>query len=134
MDNPHFEGLKGSFTLTQRKGEAAFRRSGEYRKTATVQAVQIDEDFTVNSEEGTLHAEAGDWLAEGPAGELWSIKEDIFALTYVPVDNEIRITPTDETLILRTLSQQAAKKNTYEALKKAQLPIPADLRKEIEDQ
>jgi hypothetical protein len=96
--------------------------------------VQISEDFTVNSEEGTLHAEAGDWLAEGPAGELWSIKEDIFAATYVPVETEPEILAHDRQVIVQTVSCQAAKKEAYDSLKALNLPIPPDLKAEVESQ
>ena len=58
----------------------------EYRKTATAWAVQMTEDFTVETLEGTHQGRAGDWLAQGPAGERWPIKAEIFAATYVPVE------------------------------------------------
>jgi hypothetical protein len=137
----HFEGLKGSFTLTEGgairvtdRGDKVILTPDEYRKTATIQAVQISEDFTVNSEEGTLYAEAGDWLAEGPAGELWSIKEDIFAATYVPVETEPEILAHDRQVIVQTVSCQAAKKEAYDSLKALNLPIPPDLKAEVESQ
>lgn len=57
----------------------------EYRKTATVRAVKLDHPFDVVTEEGTMHGESGDWLAEGPAGECWPIKASIFEATYEEV-------------------------------------------------
>jgi hypothetical protein len=57
----------------------------EYRKTATVWAVQMAQDFEVQTLEGTHRGRAGDWLAQGPAGERWPIKREIFEATYEPV-------------------------------------------------
>jgi hypothetical protein len=141
LAKPHFEGLRDSYTLT--RGEAVLHEANgsstapltpnEYRKTATIQAVQINEDFTVNSEEGTLYATAGDWLAEGPAGELWSIKKDIFEQTYVPAEDEQEADFLVE-LIKKTIAHQTAKKVTYEVLNLSGLPIPLDLKDEIEGQ
>lgn len=56
----------------------------EYRKTAPTWAVKMRTDFEVNTEEGIMSGRAGDWLAMGPKGELWPIKSEIFAATYVP--------------------------------------------------
>jgi len=35
--------------------------------------------------EGVMLARQNDWIAKGPAGELWPIKPEIFAATYVEV-------------------------------------------------
>ncbi len=57
----------------------------EYRKTATIQAVQIDTEFIVNTMEGTFTGKAGDWLAEGIDGERYIIDDAIFKKTYAEV-------------------------------------------------
>lgn len=62
-----------------------------YRKTATIRADRIDFPFTVQSKEGTLQGNAGDWLAladdDTPtAPHRWIISADAFAATYVPVE------------------------------------------------
>ncbi len=57
----------------------------EYRKTATILAVQIDKPFTVNTLEGTFTGKTGDWLAEGIDGERYIIDNDIFNKTYTEV-------------------------------------------------
>lgn len=36
--------------------------------------------------EGTMRANAGDWIIKGVKGEFYSCKPDIFALTYEPVE------------------------------------------------
>lgn len=57
----------------------------EYRKTATIYAVQMSKDFTVETLEGTHQGHAGDWLAKGVKGELWPIAKDVFEKTYALV-------------------------------------------------
>jgi hypothetical protein len=54
----------------------------EYRKTATILAVQMDKEFNVDTEEGMMHGKVGDWLALGIEGELYPIDADIFSKTY----------------------------------------------------
>lgn len=60
-------------------------RAKEYRKTMTTWAVQIPVPFTVDTLEGMHTGNAGDYLAIGPAGEMYPIKEDIFNTTYEPI-------------------------------------------------
>lgn len=54
----------------------------EYRKTATVLARQAPTAFTIETEEGTMRGEAGDYICVGPAGEAWPVKREIFEATY----------------------------------------------------
>lgn len=58
----------------------------EYRKTATVLAVKMDVEFTVNTIEGVMKGNAGDYLCEGVEKERWPIKKEIFEKSYVLVD------------------------------------------------
>lgn len=55
---------------------------GTFAKVATIEAVRIDEDFTVTTREGQAKGRAGDWLARGVAGELWPIPADTFEANY----------------------------------------------------
>lgn len=51
--------------------------------------------LTVNSEsqlvietlEGAMKADAGDWIIKGVKGEFYPCKPDIFEMTYEPVEN-----------------------------------------------
>jgi hypothetical protein len=62
-------------------------RSGrEYRKTATVWAVQLQQRIEVPTLEGILTGQAGDYLCQGPNGERWPVRQEIFEGTYVPVE------------------------------------------------
>lgn len=54
----------------------------EYRKTATVWATQMEKEFVVDTEEGSMKGLPGDYLLQGPAGEAWPCKRDIFEATY----------------------------------------------------
>ena len=40
----------------------------------------------VNTLEGTMEADHGDWIIKGVAGELYPCKDDIFRETYTAVD------------------------------------------------
>lgn len=54
----------------------------EYRKTATVYAVRIDEPFEVDTLEGLHSGKAGDFLAVGVAGEMYPIDGAVMAASY----------------------------------------------------
>jgi hypothetical protein len=58
---------------------------GTFVKTATVDAVQMQTPFTVNSLEGAVSGKPGDYLLQGPKGESWIVKQDAFLSTYHPV-------------------------------------------------
>ena len=57
----------------------------QYRKTATIQAVQIHTEFMVDTLEGTFTGKSGDWLAEGIEGERSIIDDDTFNKIYTEV-------------------------------------------------
>lgn len=57
----------------------------EYRKTATMNAIKIDEPFMVKTLEGTMTGQAGDFLAVGVHGERYPIAADIMVASYEPV-------------------------------------------------
>lgn len=74
------DGGQGSYLVTEH-----FDGAVEFRKTATVHAVKMQSGFSVLTEEGVMQGRPGDYLAQGPAGECWPIKAEIFEATYVPV-------------------------------------------------
>jgi hypothetical protein len=57
----------------------------EYRKTATMRAVRVDEPFVVNTLEGTMRGNAGDYLVVGVKGERYPCAADVLAASYEPV-------------------------------------------------
>lgn len=56
-----------------------------YRKTVLTYAARIDEPFSVWTNEGTMQGKAGDYLAVGPAGEMYPIDKAVFAASYEEV-------------------------------------------------
>ncbi|MBW4478653.1 MAG: hypothetical protein KME54_17775 [Tolypothrix brevis GSE-NOS-MK-07-07A] len=58
------------------------------KKPVIIEAVQIDNRMTVETLEGTMTGNPGDWLITGIKGELYFCKDDIFQLTYEPVNTQ----------------------------------------------
>jgi len=42
--------------------------------------------FNIQTREGTMHADPGDWIIRGVQGEYYPCKPDIFEQTYEPVN------------------------------------------------
>lgn len=57
----------------------------EYRKTATMRAARIDVPFVVDTLEGTMRGNAGDYLVVGVKGERYPCAADVLAASYQPV-------------------------------------------------
>ena len=58
----------------------------KYRRKPTGQwALQIGEPFTVDTLEGKMKGEAGDYLVIGTKGEQYPVKREIFESIYEPV-------------------------------------------------
>jgi len=59
----------------------------DYRKKpVVVQAIQINVPFSVETLEGTMQGNPGDYLIRGVNGEYYPCKPDIFAKTYELVE------------------------------------------------
>ena len=52
-------------------------------------------DYYVNTLEGKMYFNNGDYLIQGVHGEIYSCKPDIFEETYFKVDDTERISPDD---------------------------------------
>lgn len=77
--------------MTKDLTTSKFENANEYRKTATIHAVKIDEPFSIQAKEGMLEGKAGDYLAiadddstEKP--HRWIISQADFEKTYESVD------------------------------------------------
>lgn len=58
-----------------------------YRKRPVeVEAYQTEEELDIETLEGVMHADVGDWIITGVKGERYPCKPDIFEKTYEPVD------------------------------------------------
>ncbi len=55
---------------------------GVYEKIRPTPMVQMEEDFEVETMEGPMNADAGDFLAMGPEGELYPVDQEIQNQTY----------------------------------------------------
>jgi hypothetical protein len=62
-----------------RSGQAGFIESGEYPLASEVR-------LYIDTLEGRMVANRGDWIIRGIKGEVYLCKPDIFAATYEPVD------------------------------------------------
>lgn len=56
------------------------------KKPIPVKAYQVDEKTKINTLEGPLYAQPGDWIITGVEGEQWPVKKEIFEKTYKVID------------------------------------------------
>lgn len=52
------------------------------KKPVVVEAYQTDKELYINTLEGIMHADIGDWIITGVHGEQYPCKPDIFEKTY----------------------------------------------------
>ncbi len=55
------------------------------KKPVVVDAYQTDREMNIETLEGVMHAEPGDWIITGVNGERYPCKPDIFEKTYEPM-------------------------------------------------
>lgn len=56
------------------------------KKPVVIEAVRTDVAIEIETLEGTMRADPGDWIITGVKGETYPCKPDIFEATYEPVD------------------------------------------------
>lgn len=56
------------------------------KKPVVIDAVLCTEQMLIETLEGTMLANPGDWIITGVKGERYPCKPDIFAATYDPVE------------------------------------------------
>lgn len=61
------------------------RLSGYVKRPIQIKAVQIFEEFEVETMEGTMKGKPGDFLVVGIKGELYPVDKEIFLESYQPV-------------------------------------------------
>jgi hypothetical protein len=60
----------------------------KYKKLpVTIEAYQTDKEMSIETLEGTMKANKGDWIIKGVNGEIYPCKPDIFEKTYVKEDD-----------------------------------------------
>ena len=95
----------------------------EYRKKPVViTAYQTDEEMEIETLEGVMKANKGDWIIRGVKGELYPCKPDVFEMTYEEVTEEKSIedyyiewsdlleTISDKTIELHNLKEKLLQK------------------------
>ncbi len=55
------------------------------KKPVVIDAIQVTRPMTVETLEGTMNGNPGDWLITGVEGEQYFCKDSIFRATYEPV-------------------------------------------------
>jgi len=58
------------------------------KRPIVVEAIRCKQKMMINTLEGALFANAGDWIITGIRGEKYPCKNDIFRETYEPADVE----------------------------------------------
>ena len=58
------------------------------KKPVVIEAVQLTERTEIETLEGTMVGDVGDWLITGVAGEKYPCKPDIFERTYERVTDD----------------------------------------------
>ena len=61
------------------------------KKPIAVQAYQTEEELEIETLEGVMKADKGDWIIKGVKGELYPCKPDVFNLTYEETNDTINI-------------------------------------------
>ena len=51
-----------------------------------IEAYQTDEEVYIETLEGVMKADKGDWIIKGVKGELYPCKPDVFKMTYNKVE------------------------------------------------
>lgn len=59
------------------------------KKPVVIEAYQTDTEIDIETLEGTMHANVGDWIITGVNGEKYPCKPDIFKKTYEPAEEGI---------------------------------------------
>lgn len=85
MDSNVLEGVE---KVTEENKEQYLRGAKRYvKRPVSIRAVQLRETVAIQTREGLLLGFPGDYLAEGPFGEIYPINREIFEKTYVEVED-----------------------------------------------
>ena len=58
------------------------------KKPVVIEAYQTDKEIYIETLEGTMKANVGDWIIKGVKGEIYPCKSDVFEMTYEEVDSK----------------------------------------------
>ncbi len=69
-----------------KKDDPLLKKLKKYKKVPIViEAVELHEDFKINTLAGMMIGKAGDYLVKGIAGQLYPVNKTIFFMTYEEV-------------------------------------------------
>jgi len=72
--------------INYRDVEKYYKEPERFRKKpVVVEAYQTDKEMIINTLEGKMKANIGDWVITGVNGEQYPCKPDVFEKTYEPV-------------------------------------------------
>lgn len=63
------------------------------KKPIIIEAYQTEKEVIIQTLEGPLKADIGDWIVTGIRGEQYPCKPDVFEKTYEPVNDDTPLTP-----------------------------------------
>lgn len=63
------------------------------KKPVVIEAYQTDRVLIIPTLEGNMRADVGDWIITGIRGEQYPCKPDVFARTYEPVRDDVKLSP-----------------------------------------
>ena len=64
------------------------KKKGKFRKKpVVVEAYQTSESMEIDTLEGKMKADPGDWIITGVDGEQYPCKPDVFQKTYVEIED-----------------------------------------------
>jgi hypothetical protein len=61
------------------------------KRPVVVEAFRTEEWLEINTPEGVMRANPGDWVVTGTAGETYPVKPEIFATIYEPVEDDTAV-------------------------------------------
>jgi len=89
------------------------------KKPVVIEAYRTYKECNIKTLEGTMHANAGDWIITGVHGEQYPCKPDIFMKTYEPVSDAIIAKSSvkqEDIADIMNMINDALKNTEYEAV------------------
>ena len=64
------------------------RKFKAFKKPIPVEVYKTDKHLDINTLEGTMHANPGDYIVTGTDGEKWPVKKEIFEKNYQILEDD----------------------------------------------
>ena len=76
--------MTNNTVINEEIDESKFKRY--VKKPVVVEAYQTDTEVFIETLEGLMKADVGDWIIKGVKGECYPCKPDVFKMTYEKVE------------------------------------------------